>query len=84
MDKNLEKLGRRSKEMESVRAIERRRLAIERTSARASKKRIERTCIARKRRRSIIVRSIAARWRSSAPRREAQTSRSPILEVCNF
>jgi hypothetical protein len=45
MDKNLEKLGRRSKEMESVRAIERRRLAIERTSARAPKKRIEHTCV---------------------------------------
>ena len=44
MDKNLEKLGKRSKEMESIRAIERRRLAIERTSARALKKRIERTC----------------------------------------
>ena len=44
MDKNLEKLGKRSKEMESMRAIERRRLAIERTSARAPKKRIERTC----------------------------------------
>ena len=44
MDKNLEKIGKRSKEMESVRAIERRKLAIERTSARALKKRIERTC----------------------------------------
>ena len=44
MDKNLEKLGKRSKEMEFIRAIERRRLAIERTSARALKKRIERTC----------------------------------------
>ena len=37
MDKNLKKLGKISKEMESVRAIER-------TSARAPKKRIERTC----------------------------------------
>jgi hypothetical protein len=31
--------------MESVRAIERRRLAIERTSAQAPKERIERTCV---------------------------------------
>jgi hypothetical protein len=31
--------------MESVTAIERRRLAIERTSARAPKERIERTCV---------------------------------------
>jgi hypothetical protein len=45
MDKNLEKLGRRSKEMESVRAIERKRLVIERRSARAPKERIERTCV---------------------------------------
>jgi hypothetical protein len=45
MDKNLEKLGRRSKEMESVRAIEHRRLEIERTSDRAPKERIERTCV---------------------------------------
>ena len=45
MDKNLEKRGKRSKEMEYVRAIERRRLAIECTSARAPKKRIERTCV---------------------------------------
>ena len=37
MDKNLKKLGKRSKEMESVRAIER-------TSTRAAKKRIERIC----------------------------------------
>ena len=44
MDKNLEKLGKRSKEIESVRAIERRGLAIERASARVLKKRIERTC----------------------------------------
>jgi hypothetical protein len=41
----VEKLGRRSKEMESVRVIERRRLAIERTSAQAPKERIERTCV---------------------------------------
>jgi hypothetical protein len=72
MDKDVEKLGRRSKEMEFVRAIERPRRG---SNAPA---------FAHKRRRSIIVRSIAARWRSSAPRREAQTSRSPILEVCNF
>ena len=44
MDKNLEKLGKRLKEMEFVRVIERRGLAIERTNARALKKRIERTC----------------------------------------
>jgi hypothetical protein len=40
MDENLIK-----KELESVRAIERRILAIECTSARAPKKRIERTCV---------------------------------------
>jgi hypothetical protein len=47
MDKDVEKLGRRSKEMESVRAIERLRRG---SNAPA---------FARKRRRSIIVRSIA-------------------------
>ena len=42
MDKNLDKI---EVELESVRAIERRRIAIERTSARAPKTRIERTCV---------------------------------------
>jgi hypothetical protein len=72
MDKDVEKLGRRSKEMEFVRAIE------------GPRRGLNAPAFARKRRRSIIVRSIAARWRSSSPRREAQTSCSPILEVCNF
>jgi hypothetical protein len=43
MDENLEK--KIKKELEFVRAIERRILAIERTSARVPKERIERTCI---------------------------------------
>jgi hypothetical protein len=49
MDKNLEKLGRRSKEIESVRTIERRKCAIERTSARAPKKRLNALAFVRKR-----------------------------------
>jgi hypothetical protein len=72
MDKDVKKLGRRSKEMESVRAIEHPRRG---SNAPA---------FARKRRRSIIVRSIADRQRSIAPMRDAQINHSPILEVCNF
>jgi hypothetical protein len=83
MDKNLEKLGRRSKEIESVRAIERRKCAIERTSARAPKKRSNAPAFVRKRG-DRSVRSIAARVRTIAPMREAQISHSPILEVFNF
>ena len=37
--------GRRSRKRDSVQAIERKILAIERTSARVPKKRIERTCV---------------------------------------
>jgi hypothetical protein len=49
MDKNLEKLGRRSEEIESVRAIERRKYAIERTNVRAPKKRSKAPAFVRKR-----------------------------------
>ena len=42
MDKNLEKL---EVELESVKVIERRNPVIERTSTRAPKTRIERTCV---------------------------------------
>ena len=48
MDKNLEKLGERSKEMESVRAIERKRLAIERTCDRTQTKEIDHSTIDRR------------------------------------
>jgi hypothetical protein len=49
MDKNLERLGRRSEEIESVRAIERRKYAIERTNVRAPKKRSNAPAFVRKR-----------------------------------
>jgi hypothetical protein len=49
VDKNLEKLGRKLKEIESVRAIERRKCAIERTSVRAPKKRSNAPAFVRKR-----------------------------------
>jgi hypothetical protein len=45
---------------------------------------VERTCVCAQKRRSITVRSIADRVRTIAPTREAQISRSPILEVFNF
>jgi hypothetical protein len=45
----LEKLGRRSEEIESVRTIERRKYAIERTNVRAPKKRSNAPAFARKR-----------------------------------
>jgi hypothetical protein len=50
----------------------------------SAQKEVERTCVCAQKRRSITVRSIAARVRTIAPMREAQISRSPILEVFNF
>ena len=58
MDKNLEKI---EVELESVRAIECRDPAIERTNARAPKQGSSAPVFVRRRRRLVIVRSIAAR-----------------------
>ena len=85
MDKNLEKL-----EDDQERA----RVLRERSSAgdlRSSAPALERprqgsnpSTFACKRRRSVVVQSSAGTLQSSASMHEAQTSRSPILEVFGF
>jgi hypothetical protein len=57
----------------------------DRTHQRSSaQEEVERAYVCAQKRRSITVRSIAARVRTIAPTREAQISRSPILVVFNF
>jgi hypothetical protein len=84
MDKEFGKVRKKTKGngvCKDVRAQE----LCDRTHQRSStQEEVERAYVCAEKRRSITVRSIAARVRTIAPTCEAQISRSPILEVFNF